>query len=278
MAIELKDVFEYMGFEKEPESVDEFKDIVKNNWTLKKQAIEDEGVRKAVLGSSFKAVGQNIRKKLNEGYGLEIPNSELESKQIEDFVIDNIEKIKSTYEGKIKEMETQITTPNEALKEFEAKNLNLEKRLKEAKDANKSIETEYNLFKETKQSELKNYKIDVLKKDIFSKIKFSSDVTDVAKIGYNTLIESKYSIDFDESGDPIVVDKKKGERIPNEKVAGKYKSPLEIFEEEAIANKLVVTNEHAEKPKEKISTFVNSGGAEPKGNFENKVFFGAPKQ
>lgn len=278
MAIELKDIFEYMGFEKEPESVDEFKDVVKNNWTLKKQAVEDEGVRKAVLGSSFKAVGQNIRKKLNEGYGLEIPNSELESKQIEDFVIDNIEKIKSTYEGKIKEMETQITTPNEALKEFEAKNLNLERRLKEAKDANKSIESEYNLFKETKQSELKNYKIDVLKKDIFSKIKFSSDVTDVAKIGYNTLIESKYSIDFDESGDPIVVDKKKGERIPNEKVAGKYKSPLEIFEEEAIANKLVVTNEHAEKPKEKISTFVNSGGAEPKGNFENKVFFGAPKQ
>lgn len=278
MAIELKDVFEYMGFEKEPESVDEFKDVVKNNWTLKKQAVEDEGVRKAVLGSSFKAVGQNIRKKLNEGYGLEIPNSELESKQIEDFVIDNIEKIKSTYEGKIKEMEAQITTPNEALKEFEAKNLNLERRLKEAKDANKSIESEYNLFKETKQSELKNYKIDVLKKDIFSKIKFSSDVTDVAKIGYNTLIESKYSIDFDESGDPIVVDKKKGERIPNEKVAGKYKSPLEIFEEEAIANKLVVTNEHAEKPKEKISTFVNSGSAEPKNDYANKVFFGAPKQ
>jgi hypothetical protein len=33
MAIELKDIFEYMGFEKEPESVDEFKDVVKNNWT-----------------------------------------------------------------------------------------------------------------------------------------------------------------------------------------------------------------------------------------------------
>lgn len=276
--MELKDVFEYMGFEKEPENIDEFKEVVKNNWTLKKQAIEDDSVRKAVLGSSFKAVGQNIRKKLNEGYGLEIPNSELESKQIEEFVFDNIEKIKSTYESKIKEIETQITAPNEALKEYETKAISLEKRLKEEKDAKKLIEAEYNQFKETKQSELKNYKIDVLKKDIFSKIKFSSDVTDVAKIGYNTLIESKYSIDFDESGEPIVVDKKKGERIPNEKVAGKYKTPYEIFEEEAISNKLIATNEHAEKPKEKISTFVNSGSAEPKGNFENRVFFGAPKQ
>jgi len=276
--MELKDVFEYMGFEKEPETIDEFKELIKTNWTLKKEATKDEAIRNEVIGSTFKLKGQNIRKKLNENYGLEIPNSELESKQLEDFVIDNIEKIKSSYEAKLQDFEKKVTEPNEALKEFETKALNLEKRLKEERDAKKLIESEYNQFKEAKQNELKNYKIDVLKKDIFSKIKFSNDVTDVAKIGYNALIESKYSIDFDESGEPIVVDKKKGERIPNEKVAGKYKTPFEIFEEEAIANKLIATNEHSAKPIEKKTTFVDSVGLEQKQPFANKVFFTGPPQ
>ena len=274
--MELKDVFEYMGFEKEPENIDQFKEAVKSNWTLKKEASKDDSIRNEVIGSTFKHTGQNIRKWLNENYSLEIPNSELDNKKLEDVVFDNVGKIVTNYETKIKDLEAQITTPNEALKDFETKNLNLEKRLKEAKDAQKAIETEYTQFKESKQNELKNYKIDVLKKDIFSKIKFSNDVTDVAKIGYNTLIESKYNIDFDEQGEAIIVDKKSGQRLPNEKVAGKYKTPFEVFEQEAISNKFVATNEHADKPKEKNSTFVGSQSPEPKQEFVNKVFFTGP--
>lgn len=268
--MELKDIFEYMGFDKEPTNIDEFKETVKSNWTLKKQAIEDESIRKAVLGSSFKSVGQNIRKKINERYGLEIPNSELENTQLEDFVINNIEKIKGSYEAKIQDYEKKITEPNEVLKEYETKLSTFEKRLKEERE-------EYNQFKEVKTNELKNYKIDVLKKDIFSKIKFSNEVSDVAKIGYNALIESKYNIDFDENNEPIIVSKNNGERIPNEKVAGKYKTPFEIFEEEAINNKLVQLNEQApNKPMQKSSTFVNSG-TENTQNTTKKVFFGTPK-
>lgn len=275
--MELKDIFEYMGFEKEPTNIDEFKETVKSNWTLKKQAVEDESIRKAVLGSSFKSVGQNIRKKINESYGLEIPNSELENTQLEDFVFNNIEKIKTSYEAKIQDYEKKITEPNEVLKEYETKLSTFEKRLNEEKNAKKAIEQEYNQFKEVKTNELKNYKIDVLKKDIFSKIKFSNEVSDVAKIGYNALIESKYNIDFDENNEPIVVSKNNGERIPNEKVAGKYKTPFEIFEEEAINNKLVQLNEQApNKPMQKSSTFVNSG-TENTQSTTKKVFFGTPK-
>jgi hypothetical protein len=164
--MELKDIFEYMGFDKEPTNIDEFKETVKSNWTLKKQAVEDESIRKAVLGSSFKSVGQNIRKKINESYGLEIPNSELENTQLEEFVINNIEKIKGSYEAKIQDYEKKITEPNEVLKEYETKLSTFEKRLKEERESKKAIEQEYNQFKEVKTNELKNYKIDVLKKDV----------------------------------------------------------------------------------------------------------------
>ncbi len=283
--MDIKDVLTYLGVpaDKEFKSVDEFKEYFEPEFGRKSQLIKDPEFKKQVTGTAFANVGQNARKRFNEGYGLEIPNSELESKQIEDFIFDNVDKIKGSYEAKINELQTQITQPNEALKEFETKYSSLEKRLKEEKDAKKMIETEYNQFKETKQSELKNYKIDVLKQGIFSKIKFSSDVTStemgqMALKGYHKDMEDKYAIDFDESGEAIVVDKKKGERIPNEKVAGKYKTPQEIFEEEAIANKLVSINQHeGVKAKEKNNIFVNNGAQEQTQNFGNKVFFKAPR-
>lgn len=281
--MELKDVFEYMGFEKEPENIDEFKEVVKNNWTLKKEASKDDSIRNEVMGSTFKNSGQTMRKWFNENFSLEIPNSELDNKKLEDFVFSAVGKIKEKYEGQVSEYQKKITEPNTIIEEQAHKLTTFEKSLKAERDAKKAIEEHFNSYKEQKESEVKKVKLDYLKQDITSKIKFSKDVVstkmgEMALKGYHKDMEDKYVIDFDEAGEPIILDKNKGERIPNEKVAGKYKTPQEIFEEEAILANLVATNEHAEKPKEKISTFVNSGSVEPKSDYANRVFFGAPKQ
>lgn len=273
--MEYKDILAYMGADKEFETPEQFKVFFNQNFVRKQTAIEDEGIRKTIIGSTFKNVGQNIRKKLNEEYSLEIPNSELESKNLEDFVFDNLNKIKGSYESKLKEYEMKATEPNEALKEIEAKYSNLEKRTNEYKNSLKAIEQEYSQYRENSTKEFTNYKIDLYKKDALSKVKFKSDISDIEKIGYSNLIDSKYSIGFDENNEYIVTDKK-GNRIPDTKVAGKFKTPFEVMEEEAINNGLIAKQQHDVKTSQKNTTFVKGVEPSTQTKFGNRVFFGAP--
>lgn len=277
--MDIKDVLTYLGVpaDKEFKSVDEFKEYFEPEFGRKSQLIKDPEFKKQVTGTAFANVGQNARKRFNEGYGLEIPNSELESKQIEDFIFDNVDKIKGSYEAKINELQTQITQPNEALKEFETKFSTLEKRFKEEKEASKAKDLKIQEIETHWSSKFKQNQIDLYKKDAFGKIKFKQDISDIEKIGFDNLLNSKYKLDVDENGEYLALDKA-GNRIPNEKVVGKFKTPQEIFEEEAIANKLVSINQHeGVKAKEKNNIFVNNGAQEQTQNFGNKVFFKAPR-
>jgi len=273
--MEIKDILGYLGAENEFESPEQFKEFFQSNFVRKQTALEDESIRKAIIGSTFKSVGQNIRKGLKDKYELEVSNSELDNKNLEDFVFDNIEKIKGSYESKLKELQTQITEPNEALKEFESKYTSLDKRYKETQNALKAVEGEYNSFKEKSANELKNYKIDRFKQDTMSKIKFKQEISDIEKIGYDNLLNSKYSLDFDSNEDVIITDKN-GNRIQNERVVGKFKTPQEIFEEEAISNKLIAISQHESKPIQKNTIFVSNSDSW-EGNPRKKVFFGTPR-
>ena len=277
--MELKDVLSYLGADKEFKDINEFKEYFDPAFIRKDIALKDDNFRKQVTGTAFMSVGQNLRKGLKEKYELEIPNSELENSQLEDFVFGNIEKIKGSYEAKIKDLEAKITTPNEALKDIESKYSTLEKRYKEQVNATKALESEYTGYKENSVNEMKNFKINLHKKDMFGKIKFKSDISEIEKIGFDNLLTSKYKLDIDETGETLILDSK-GNRIQNEKVAGKFKTPLEVFEDEAIANNLISVNQHeGVKPnKKQIATFVGNNTAQSaNGNVAQKVFFTSPR-
>lgn len=70
---------------------------------------------------------------------------------------------------------------------------------------------------------------------------FSDGTTEVAKLGFNTLIQSNYKLDVGDDDSILVLDSK-GNKIPNPKQTGTYLGLPEILEMEADKNGLLKKN------------------------------------
>jgi hypothetical protein len=263
---------EYLGVENDFDSVEQFKEYFSNEFIRKKDTPDP----KAMFGKRFGEMGVQFRKAFREKYNLDIPNSEYENKVFEDFILESIDKIVGEKEAKLKDLETQITAPNEALKEWESKYTSLEKRYKEDKNALKSVMDEYNQYKEVKNNEFKTFKVSLKEKDIFSKIPFRSDLKEVERIGFDNLLKTKYKFDVTENDEFIVTDSQ-GNRIPNPKTVGTYLSPEDIVKTEAITNKLISENPHTDKPINNTKVTVKATEQTDKPTYGNKPLFGIPK-
>jgi superfamily II DNA helicase RecQ len=126
---------------------------------------------------------------------------------------------------------------NDALKLIEEKDKSIGS-YKELAETNASkLEAATNEF----QTGMKTYKINHQFEQYKNKLNWIDEPTGVQRIGFDTVVESKYRFDLDEKENLIVLDKE-GKPIPSKLNGGKMADPLEILDAELEANKLKKLN------------------------------------
>lgn len=239
--MELKDVLDYLGFE--ADNIEDFKQKFDPEFIRKKNALDNEDIKKTVTGRYFGSQTTNLKKIARER-GVELTGEEIEGLQVEEIAGLIVDKMKGNYEDKIKELNESITEPNEALNTLQEKYEKLVNQTKEYKTANKDLLSQVEKIKADKESEIKNYKLNTYKSSVLSQIKYKQGMSDIEKKGWNSTVNENLVFDYDEEGKEIVTDKD-GNRIPNPKVSGTFLSPSEAVEDLAIKSGVVSTNPHA---------------------------------
>lgn len=253
MALELKDVAEYIGLKLEDfKTPDEFKTAFDKEF-LKQSAINEESEPvKKILGKVFGTLENDIKKVANKfelGIDFDSPDYTAKKKVNEKlhFIIDTIDsKNKLTIAGLT---EKANLGNDEKVKEYMTKLEKATQKAKENETLLNSTKTEFETYKTNIATEIKNKTISSIKKDIYSKAKFIPEANDFTKKGFLTTFEEQYNLDIDENENPYITNKK-GEKIVSTKTSGAFKTPLEVLEEEIIKANLYPKNPQAgrEKP------------------------------
>lgn len=244
MAIELKQVIEFLGYN--PEEIKELSDL--------KTKFDTEFVRTSNITADY----EPVKKILGKTLGITETKLQKYSKTNEldiDFYSEDL--VKLPFSDKVDLVFTKLNEKNKAIvldltakagqgndEKVKEIQLKLEKTTQKAKDYEtllNSTKTEFESYKTNTATEIKNKTLSGIKKEIYSKAKFLPDTNDFTKKGFLNTFEEMYNFDLDENEAPVITDKK-GQKIPSTKVTGAFKTPQELLEEELIKAKLFPLN------------------------------------
>lgn len=257
--METKDIIEFLGYN--PESIktlDDLKSKFNTEFVRASNISEDSELIKPILGKVYGTLEQQIRKSVkNSGFDLDLDNNEEFKglKKVNEKFSYVVNKLSEKRDSEINEYKSLSQKGGEEkVLEWQTKYEKLKKSKEDADNMIGSLTNEYESFKQKANGEIKNVKLDVLKKDVISKVKFKQDISDFEKKGYMATVQEKYIFDLDENEQLTVLDRN-GNKIPSQKVTGTFKTAQEILEEEALAGKLYQVNEAATKQRPTINKF-----------------------
>lgn len=265
MAIELKQVIEYLGMNPEEiKELDDLKGKFDSEFVRKSAINEDFEPVKKLIGAAYGSFDSDLS---NVAKGHEIKVSEIEGwkdAKIKDKVKLLASAIVKNKELQIEELTKKAGQGNDEkvkeLTEF------LEKEKSKRKDIEallKNVSTELDTTKQTYESKLKSTKLDTLINSARAGIKWIDGVTELQTEGFNSIISKKFKFDLDETGKLQVTDAE-GKLIPNTKVTGTFKTADEVLAEEAIRQNLYKINPSTQKKAAPV--FSPQAPAAPSGN------------
>ena len=244
--MELKDVLGYLGLDAEKvKTLDDLKGTFEKEFVRTSTLNEDSEFIKPILGKTF-GTQENELRKIAKKYEIDFDADEFkEAKRVSEKADILIGKIAELKDVKIKEFETKLLQgSDEKLTAAEKKAEKLAKELQEKNSLLEATANDFNTFKQTAASEMKNFKLNHVKSNVFGSIKYNSQATDLAKKGFLATIAEKYEFDFDEKEAPIIR-VKGGTQIKSDKVAGAFLTPEEVIKKEAIDAGLYEVNPNA---------------------------------
>lgn len=248
--MELKDILTTLGIEGEINNVETFKEKFQEKFISLSEISERKDIVEPIISKAIgKRIGslETIIKKAAKENGVDLDGEEIKGKPIEEVAKTVFTKLSENHSSVVNDLKSQLDSRsedvikklNKEINDYKTKYNELETLLNDTKN-------QFTKLQEDKDKEIKMFKIEVEKKNIFDKVGFKKDMTAVEKTGFETLINSKYDLDLDEKGILIVKDKN-GKRIKNDKVVGAFKTLEDILREEAEANGLISKNPHAGK-------------------------------
>ncbi len=244
--MELKDVLGYLGLDAEKvKTIDDLKGTFEKDFVRVSTLNEESEYIKPILGKTF-GTQENELRKIAKKFEVDFDADEFkEAKRVSEKADILVSKIAEMKDSKIKEFETKLLQgSDEKLTAAEKKAEKLAKELQEKNSLLEATANDFNQFKQTAASEMKNFKLNHVKSNVFGSIKYNSQATDLAKKGFLATIAEKYEFDFDEKETPIVR-VKGGTQIKSDKVAGAFLSPEEVIKKEAIEAGLYEVNPNA---------------------------------
>ena len=244
MALETKEVFEYLGIKADDiKDLDTFKATFEKDFIKQSNITEENESVKKILGKTFGTLENEI-KKVAKGFDLDIDfnSDDLKDKK----VTDKLKFVVSEYDAKQKVVIADLTEKagkgnDEKVKELEDKYNKVLGKANDYQSLLKATTSEFETFKQSSESEKKNVKLDFFKAQELNKVKFKADINEFEKEGYLSKIEKTYKFDLDETGKAIILDKE-GKRIPNPKVNGSFMEIADVLQDEAVKGKLYMLN------------------------------------
>lgn len=251
-----KELIGYLGIDTSKlKDVEEFKTQFDTSFIKPSAITEDYEPVKKIVGKIYGTLESEI-KKVAKAFEVDVDFEEIKDKKVTDKLRFAVGKINEKSEGLINELKAnQGKAPEELVKAWEEKVQNAEKKVKEKDVLLKGVKEEFDGFKQehekfklSKDAEIKQTKIDIAKKAVFAKAKFATGIHPLAQDGFFSKFSSKYKIDLDEKDTPFITDAE-GNKLLSKKVAGEYKNPDELLEEELIAEGLIGLNPKGGLPK-----------------------------
>lgn len=234
----LKAAVEIFGYNLEDEknfNLDDFKKHVDTQYVLKDNVLQDEEVRKKITGNIF----GKINTKAAQTFGLK--SSEVKEKTIEEIM----ELAKINYEKQLEEAKASAgSTDDEIVKKLEKELTTYKTKAEQLESGLTEWEQKYNNDITSLKGNLKQTKLQHKLNEIKSGIQFVDDfnTNQITKAGFETLINTKYKVDFDEEKEEIVVTDATGKPVKHPTKTGHFASYADILTMEAEANKLLKKN------------------------------------
>jgi hypothetical protein len=260
---------EYLGIKLDDiKDIDGFKQAVDEKFVVRNNALEDKEIKSALTGKIVGGAVTNIKRNA-KNLGIDLEKEDFEGKkweEINDLVFD---KISESHKAKISDLESKIGQSNDdAVKEWETKYSSLEKNFKETKTLLDTTSTEFDTYKQESAKKEKDFKLDVYMKEGLSKLNLKPEMTQIEKVGFNTLVSQRVKLDLSDSGE-LLVHNSEGEQIKSEKETGKFKGLNEVLEEIASEAKVLKVNPEGGKapatPKPGTPTPAGNNGTEQQG-------------
>lgn len=273
--IQPNDIYQYLGIEEDGiDSIESFRDKFEGEY-VKKSVIKDpksneyKELMPSFVGRVTGSTQTALNRKLKE-YGIELDAEEIKDKRIEDVLEFGISKLADTMHGKITELESRNGKgSDEVAKEFETKLSSYKKKYTELEDAHTKLKQEFVNAEENWKTNLKSERINHLVAKENEKIKWKNGIKDIEKEGFFSRLKNNYKIDYDETSNQLDIFDSQGNRIPNTKKSGTWKTYSEILEEEGLKNEVWSTNENANKTNTKNMTFKVGQSNNPKQTIDN---------
>lgn len=249
--MDFKEILTTLDLPADIDSMDKFKEHFQKKFVSKATAWDDEDIRKKATGQ---VTGILTRKIAAE---FELSDEDLKEKKIEDIISLSSSKYKSKIEDLTKEGKKDY---DQKLADYETKTERLKKEAMEFKAQNEGLVKTYSEKENEWKTEKKNWAIN----SVFSKAKesvsvnFNSDVDDLKKLGFDTLIANKYKFDLSETdGEILVYDKSTNKRVENTDKLGSFYSVEEILKKEAAVAGLIKMND-ANAQRQQTTTVTNN--------------------
>jgi hypothetical protein len=251
--MEVKEVINFLGLDAEKiKSIDDLKKEFPSQFVrtteLKERTDLINPIVDSYVGKRLGSLDVDLKRTAKEN-GIELSEDEQKQK-VEDLSKTILSKAVGAYKGQIAELKDKLDKgSNEVVKDWESKYNKLTQKLSEKETLLESTKGAYEKLQADSANQIKNFQISHSKKDVLSKVesKFKKNLSPLEREGFNTIIEKNYQLDLDEK-EGLIVRTKDGKRIANEKVAGTYKSFLDVVEEEAIKSKIIELTPHKTTP------------------------------
>lgn len=257
MPIELKDVASYLGIDSD--NMEDFKAKFSEKYFTDDNIAESTAFKEEIGRITGKITGavKQAAKKLNVeiDWTKENPTGKTVESYL-DVVINKTGERFSTMETEFERKAAQSKDERaaELEKKFEVYKKKYEDTETQLKAVSSTLEAERNEFK----TNLKKEKINVRKSELFRGLTFKDAITDVEKVGFNSIIESAYNFDIDET-DTLVITAKDGSPVWNKEKASEKMTPAKVLEQEAVKQNLFKLNNDGGKPAPRFNQAQNPG-------------------
>jgi hypothetical protein len=241
--MEIKDLLGYLGVSEDVDTLDAFKAQFNDKFLPTDQAHTNETVVSKVIGKKFGSQ-KTMAKRLAKEFDLEL-DDEVLSKEPE-HIFEHIVKAAKT---KVEELDTLVKTKgDDAVKEWQEKYEKVNTKLKDYEGSVKSLKSELEKTVSEKESTIRSFKVNSVYKDAIGSLRFSKTANEFAKKGFESIINEKYAIEFDEKDEAYIADAKTKQRIPNPAKAGEFLGIKDVFSMEAEQGGLLEKNNVGTQP------------------------------
>lgn len=269
MAVEKKDLLEFLGLKEEPENIDAFKEHFSKDFIARSSAADDPDVYKIVGEKTGRRLGQIetlFRQTAREKLGME----KIEGEKLEDIIPVVFELVKVERE-KLKDQDKK--TKDQKFQEIESdrdkykSQYEIEKQGREA--ANKLLEEKDREF----NSKLKTVTIEQQLGEVFKAVPFTDDYKNdpIRQKGFKQFLTEEAKFDLNDKGELVIL-KKDGTPFTNE-AKNIHKTPTEVLAEFADKAKVKANNNlnnQRQQQNQQQQNNQNGGGNPPVHKYQKK--------